>query len=476
MWAMALFVWTFVFMVIDYFLFNRDYFHPSFIFSMMFFLSSVFCLICAKDYSIHLHVGTFLVLFFTQFLFTATSAIIENSNKSSHRSQEVLCKVKKIEVPRIAVFALLFIQFVTIFFFIKHLRAFSISYDGVGRSLSESIDLYDKISKFHPLVFARKEPPAPILYRIGDPISRAGGFVCLYILINNFIITKKIDILYVIPVVGLCAVIFLRGSRSPLLRILTMALILYYILGYRFSHIRKGDIRVISKFLIIVLVSAIGFMLMLPLMGRRGAEESGGLLNYSFIYIGGPLLNLDSIVSKGKVWLFGSINPSLVWGNYTFGGFYSILGGKLNFEHFDPMFTTIGGWAKSENGLNTGNVYTHFYTMLYDFGYVGTIIVNCIFIGYYCISYHKVIHDHSDNVFDFRLFLYTYLFNDLVMSIFAARFFETLSSKSFLKVMFVSYVFSIFLNKRIEWVNNRVIIHLRSDYSVRTKLRHIFNK
>lgn len=94
----------------------------------------------------------------------------------------------------------------------------------------------------------------------------------------------------------------------------------------------------------------------------------------------------------------------------------------------------------STNGIEIGNVYTTFYPFIYDFGYIGILPLLSIPAVYYCFTYNKVLRMSERNVFNYKLFIFSYLFNDLVMLPFSNRFYETVLDAAFLKFLILSWV------------------------------------
>ena len=60
-----------------------------------------------------------------------------------------------------------------------------------------------------------------------------------------------------------------------------------------------------------------------------------------------------------------------------------------------------------------------------------------------------------DSVFDYRLFIYAYLINDLIMSFFSNRFFETVCNAPFIKMIIISFIIYIYFFDRGLLFKNR---------------------
>ena len=72
-----------------------------------------------------------------------------------------------------------------------------------------------------------------------------------------------------------------------------------------------------------------------------------------------------------------------------------------------------------------GNVYTTFYPFIYDFGFLGVLVLTVIMAVVCVWLYNKVNFVRiSSNRISMYVVCYAYLVNDIVMSPFAARFYE----------------------------------------------------
>ncbi|HFI0078032.1 TPA: O-antigen polymerase, partial [Streptococcus suis] len=93
------------------------------------------------------------------------------------------------------------------------------------------------------------------------------------------------------------------------------------------------------------------------------------------------------------------------------------------------------------NGIyELGNVYTTFYQFLYDFGYIGVFVLTAIISIYYTTSYRYVKKQAPALSLKMNLFIYAYLFNDLIMLIFSNRFYETVLNINTIKTFIAVYL------------------------------------
>ncbi|HAZ90989.1 MAG TPA: hypothetical protein DCX21_03345 [Eubacterium sp.] len=442
---------TLLFMILNFVVFDKDYMHPSFLYCAVFFVAGFVALLGEETFAVRLHSETVIVFFVTYVIFFLVSFYIRYraQNKQIVHLKDNRRANSYIYVNDGITIALILLELVTIYFFIKYLKDVSIAYDGNARGLKECIELFNNLTKFWTSTWKDMDVVVPMPYRIGNPTTQAASYMLIYVLVNNYIVTKRVNIWQLIAVMLQCVLIVLNGSRSPLFRIILMVFILYYILEYKSRPKKNSDYKFIFRLIAMIPVMAIGFMLMLVLMGRT--DTSGSFFRSLYIYIGAPLVNFDSFLVKQI-----HAAPHELWGGQTFGGLYAYIGKQLGDDSL--MVESINRFTYSDNGIETGNVYTCLYFYQYDFGFVGIVILTSIMALYYSYTYEKVCTGNGRKVFDFRLYIYTYLFNDLVMSIFSARFYTTVFDGIFLKLLLFSAIYCIVLfNDKIEWKKRYII-------------------
>ena len=81
-----------------------------------------------------------------------------------------------------------------------------------------------------------------------------------------------------------------------------------------------------------------------------------------------------------------------------------------------------------------------FYKIIYDFGFSGVFWVTGLMALYYSLTYMRIRTKINHHPIDFRLFIYAYLFNDLIMSAFSNRYYETVFEAPFIKFVPVAFI------------------------------------
>lgn len=407
---------------------NLDYMHPSILFVVPFLVFGVTSILGEEAYKIIFHEETLLVIVSSALIFTFITLLSQTVYKSKENLNFPLTEI--IISKKVTLFFIVFF-IVTQLAFIKYLEAISLAHFGYSGSLGEMISLYDVMTKFWTEIFSELNVPIPLLYRIGNPITQGFGYLIVYIFIHNYVATKRIDKLHLLIILLLCLNIILNGSRSTIFRIVTMMLITFYVLYNKQNNVRRGNIKFLLKSLLIVIFSGTFFIALLSLMGR---ENDLDMFHYIFIYVGAPLVNLDNYLAFRPDGSYATI-----FGEQTFRGLYAYIAKIISDESL--IFPTIDQFTFSNNGLEIGNVYTTFYSFIYDFEYVGFIPLILIIALYYVFTYQRLkTRAIKTNKVHFSLFIYAYLFNDLIMLAFSNRFYTTVLDIGFIKIVIFSYI------------------------------------
>lgn len=407
---------------------NLDYMHPSILFVVPFLVFGVTSILGEEAYKIIFHEETLLVIVNSALIFTFITLLSQTVYKSKENLNFPLTEI--IISKKVTLFFIVFF-IVTQLAFIKYLEAISLAHFGYSGSLGEMISLYDVMTKFWTEIFSELNVPIPLLYRIGNPITQGFGYLIVYIFIHNYVATKRIDKLHLLIILLLCLNIILNGSRSPIFRIVTMMLITFYVLYNKQNNVRRGNIKFLLKSLLIVIFSGTFFIALLSLMGR---ENDLDMFHYIFIYVGAPLVNLDNYLAFRPDGSYATI-----FGEQIFRGLYAYIAKIISDESL--IFPTIDQFTFSNNGLEIGNVYTTFYSFIYDFEYVGFIPLILIIALYYVFTYQRLkTRAIKTNKVHFSLFIYAYLFNDLIMLAFSNRFYTTVLDIGFIKIVIFSYI------------------------------------
>ena len=425
----------FFLLCINFFFSDMDYMHPSVLFCLVFFTYTFVCLLGQKAFAISLHIESVFVIISGSIIFTIGSIISSLCNKkiTPIYAKDLSYKKGEIQINPLIVYATILMQLISIFAFIKYINELAAAYGFIG-NMGDKIHLYNTLTNFWTDIYAQLNVPIPMAYRILNPICNALAYLLFYVAINNYIYTKRIKKGYIIVVFLTAVLILLNGARSPLFRLLTMGILIYYVIQYG-RKARHASLSFLFKIIIILLLSMIFLMVILNVIRNRNGQEQN-YFKEIFIYLGAPIVNLDNYIS-------GNISfekTSDLFGAQTFKGLYSYIGKILHIGNL-----SYGGLTKfvfSNNGIEIGNVFTMYLKILYDFGFTGIIPLVGLMSWYYNSRYmHFTRFGINPNRINFSLFIYSYLFNDLIMSPFSTRFYETIFEPGFLKLLLLSFFF-----------------------------------
>ena len=434
-----------------------DYMNPSCVFSEVFLFSELVCLVNINRFEIVFHFQTLLILLLALGLFTFFSYYLKK--KTSKKIG--FLNIKKIEVKNKYTWFLIILQIITILAFIKYLYNVTdfynihFAYNGKVSGLPNIIKLYDTLTKFWVDTYQKIDVGIPLIYRIGNPISYGFSLMYIYIVINNYFVDKKINPLHVIPVLLLSVNIYINGSRSPIFRLLTMAIFLFYIYSFKNgkqkSRIKNNHnhLKMLLPIIGILLIFGLLMIAAMSLIGRNFSVDKLG--EYLFTYLGAPLVNFDNYITKK-----GFVSHTWLIGAQTFKSAYNYIG-KWTHNKALLNYPTINVFTYSNNGIEIGNVYTTFYPWIYDLALIGLIFIIPIIL-YYCLTYRYILlKPFKKSKIHFVLFIYAYLFNDLIMLIFSNRFYETVFDPGTIKLLICAYICNeLFVNDKLKYIFNKL--------------------
>lgn len=435
-----LFAITLILLIINYLCAHRDFSNPGVILCGVILFAELLCLFFAKEYSVSIHWNTVWTITVGLLVFTVISILFLAAQPKKTVQSEHLSYIHL--SGYVTVFIVLS-QLLFIILFIRYINNIAYAYQGYSEGLMANISLFDTLNKFDAVTFRSLNVNPGIIYKVTRIISLTLPYPCLYVLVNNYFAVRKISVLQGVSVLLLCVSIVLTGSRSPLFRIVTMALILIYFFKLRNSAMRKDNLKMILKGLVLIAVLAVGFLLILQVMGRSGSNASHEI----FKYIGAPLRNFDTYLQNGTVEM-----KTRYFGENTFNNFYMYLYDKGFIQVRPTTRSTVLPFLSTSLGQGLGNVYTMFYFFVIDFGYIGIPFCMIGIAVYYMYAYVRIIGKQTfRRQYSLQLFFFAYLINDLIMAFFSNRFYETILDPFFYKFIIVNVLFSIvFINSKVK--------------------------
>lgn len=271
----------------------------------------------------------------------------------------------------------------------------------------------------------------------------ASGYIFSYALFHSLLAGyKNHKILLSINILLSIYLNTLSGSREPAITyVLTMLVQLYLLYGDK-NH-WKNNFK-IKHFLGIGLLGIgmiYGFKEFGNMLGRQSTKTVG---DYLAVYVSAPIKNLDGYIRTGK---FGASIDQ----NQTF----------INIINWIAKRFGISSWSHgldlpfqyNSYGKGLGNVYTTFYSFLYDGGIIGLIIC-VVLLAVICeISFLRAtnIAKRNNSKLNIYILCYAYIVPNLAMSFFSNKFYENIFNPLFILYLFIWIVLSyIFFDIRLE--------------------------
>ena len=406
-----LFLSLIVFTYINYKISSCDIFNPGVIFSAMFLLFSFFC--CLANFFIGIDIEeivTIAVILLGIGIFTFFNYVL------GRRYEFKKMVVKKCEITSLWGVIGIIVLILDIYIEYNYIMTFSAAY-GLASDFFEAMVQYKIITTLKDADAILV--PSPWYRGFFITIGSCFAYFSIYVFFQKKICNDKFSIIYGSVILLYSIFSLMGGGRSETFRVVTACIFIWYF----FYRIHKGEhFNIRPVFLkIIFLLSAVSlfFISFIYIVGRSQADMDFEAVAMSmFIYAGAPIFNLDIYLQNPWKQVHG------IFGELTFVRFISWLGMKMGdtslIYEFDIPFL-------SYQNYNLGNVYTTFYPFIYDFGFLGAIILIGI-MAVTCIWLHNKTNfvSISSNGLSIYIICYAYLVNDIIMSPFAARFYESI--------------------------------------------------
>ena len=300
------------------------------------------------------------------------------------------------------------------------------------------------ISKYRNLtLFYNKTIHLSRLVTFSRIITNSLVYWYIYVMINNFLIEKKVNIIQMFIVIfGALCNTTLGGRGGAVNMALSVVPITYLMLRKKngYSLVRVLKLKTILIVCLVSMIFLMTFQQTARLLGRKTKYEP---MYYLAIYCGAEIKNLDIFLQENEKIIR---NKDDIWGSQTFFNMVKWIGPKLgnknkNYNYqLDLPFRHI-------NGLSLGNVYTTFYPYIYDFGYQGLIILVGIMAIISQIIYEKckrVKIRENPSIF---IILYGYIFSSLVLSFFSNKFYEQNVNTTFIYSLVLWNVYNLIITK-----------------------------
>lgn len=362
-----------------------------------------------------------------------------------------VCKVKRLSAQKISYInyskklALMFliVDLAVIAIYVKTQR------DIVGKLLGSSgLSLADTMGQYSGLVkFSTKDASLPAYIKLAVEIVYASGFVLGYIQINNYVCNGKKEISNVLMLdIGLCLLLsLLSGSRSGAVRLIIGLITMFFLIQEKVSKKKAG--KYVRYVIFIGVLTILSFKEVGNLLGRQNERP---LFDTIFMYIGGPIKNLDLFLnSKHQI-------PDL-FGKMTFASQYRNIANLTGNPKYLYQLSVFSYGIV--NSVDLGNVYTALTALIYDFGETAAVMMVIIMAFISAVIYRKAKSQIGKKP-AMWVFTYSFLTYFILMSGFAEKFYGIILSINFYRHLFYFYaLYKIFVKKSQSYQNAGTYVH-----------------
>ena len=430
-----LFVYIAIIFILAMYLNKNDITAPGIVFSAGFLFQAFWAVLYAEKWSLNLGFDTLLVIFLGVWEFTIVCILVSKIYGKLHKLPKPT-ELQEIKISPwkelVTLNIILFITFLFLYFVLDKVGGNAHSIENIMNAISK----YDHLSKFSEDFMQFRLPSIISNLRI---CVIALGYWFLYVVINNFIVTKKIKVLEVLIVFTSIFISILSGSRTNAIFIVICGIFYYVFLNYKKNNYKT---KISVKFLVIA--GAIFLTLLFtfaPIARLLGRKINYSTFDYLSIYCGAQIKNLDTFMKELPTY----VKQVTFFGAQTFRSLIITIGEKIGFEGYHPYQLDLP--FRSINGYNLGNVYTTFYPYIYDFGILGEIILVFIMAFISQFVYERAKRSTDNSKPPVSILLYSTIFLSLLFSFFSNKFYENIISMVTVKYIIVWIACDIFFIK-----------------------------
>ena len=357
----------------------KDFFSPSFLYSLAMTLSSICSIIGLMFWNNqeHLQFKAILIIILSVLSFALGEMIIRKIfiKKANYKKKKIKYKLKKIAVKKYIIVMEIIFVILTCVLFYKEVKRISIIGGYSGNNLTQIVYHYRKMTSLVTTELLENGQGLNFVVSQMKKLCYIIGYINIFILINNIILKYKknyTNVTSAIILMAICFLILLSGGRMQyaIYAVSTLFMTLFILMQKKDFNIikivkkywKRLGISFLSIFLLFYLVS--------PLTGRK---LDNNLAAYFSFYFGAPIPSLNYYLNEDKV-------ENKVWGQETFQGLQAILY-KLKLSNFIAPTTTEWVQFKSKNSskIYSSNIFTSAKRYYNDFGFLGVIICQMFF-------------------------------------------------------------------------------------------------
>ena len=358
---------------INVLIFEMDFMQPSILFNGTMLLSMLFAVLNVNEYRLYIGGYTFCVVTLGMLFFMVGNYYVYFQNEDTLyqlKKHNTIIKHKYFKIVIVSV-----VMTMLLYFNFKEIYELSISI-GNTHGISNMIKTVRYPLEREEVTFSR-------WFNYNTLIAQMVSYVSLYYFFDSFIYGKKINWIYVLPIIIYIPFTILTTGRFDLLCLIVYAVVLFSIM---YLKREVYSIKSKRKVLICLLGAACLFILLFlsygSFTGKVVTESRTPFVILShYIVLSIPALD---VYLKMPV-----IEDSLI-GNYTLSGIY----GNLRTLGFHVPKVDIFLPFVKFNVLDT-NVYTAFRRYISDYGIVGMCCVLFIFGSLFSLVYEKIKYENN---------------------------------------------------------------------------------
>lgn len=403
-----------------YYLNNREFISPSVLFSGSLLLGSIMAWLNQNRWSLNISVPTYLVVALGTLEFVVVGYVVhlvfEGSLRSTYTQLDSSISgtsQKTVNSSSLKVYMCMIIgfQLFSIIFIAKSV----IDVTGNG-NLSQAISVLNASAMSGNSDTQLTLPTSAILlYRF----SFASGLFFGYFFARKFVLQHKFTWTYFIAFLLGAGTTLLAGSRGNVVYAIVTISVCFYFFSKQKNGWKKINNAKYLFFIALGLVFLISiFQWSASLLGRD--VESFNLFQYLSIYVGAEFKNLDMYIRNGAFPV-----QTGIFGKETF---YNLISPISKILHLGIQSYKLDLPFQSVNGFTLGNVYTTFYPWLYDFGYIGVVVLVAITAIVTQTIYSVARMVKTTAPFSLSILIYGYFSSFLALSFFSNKFFENINT------------------------------------------------
>ena len=416
-----------IFMLLSLLFFDKDIFHPAFLYFVGFTISGIFALYNLLKWN-------YIISFETQICFCVSWLSFFLGCLFAKGLIKRKCfsfvEIETIKVDRLVCWFFIIVNLLITFLLYRKILS---SLGLVSSQLSNGVNAMGYVVKDSDFEFGG------LLTQLVK-ISKGCAFVYSYIFINNILSFKKITLktlrrnfIFLIPLLIYLFQCLIKGSRFTMLAIFIAVAFYYYLLIQKKSGWKyKANISTLLKITLAIIAVMIVFWLGKGAVGRTSELD---FFDYISQYIGGSYALLNSYIQQ-----------PVDRGIETFSGLVTSLN-KIGLTNIEVL--AYHEFRFSNTGILLGNAYSAIRNYYHDFGYIGVIIIDFC-IGFVFSHWYGRIQRSSRSIMPFSHILYGSLIYTIVFQFFSDYLLARLSIGLFIEVFVMYLIYCIVIRKRLK--------------------------